>query len=151
MKTHFVSAAAAAVFSFSAAVAPAFAQDARTFDAWGHTYDLRSVEPATSPHDPVTTGAIGAVQDHRVAAAYRYSGPHAGGPADALIPVGSPQPVEHHATSPAYRYSGPHAGGPANALIPDGSPQPVEHHATSSAYRYSGPYAGGPANDRLRN
>ena len=48
--------------------------------------------------------------------AYRYSGPHAGGPAAALIPSGVPQPVERPWTAPAYRYSGPHAGGPANDL-----------------------------------
>ena len=48
--------------------------------------------------------------------AYRYSGPHAGGPADALIPNGTPRAVVHQPRPAAYRYSGPHAGGPANDL-----------------------------------
>jgi hypothetical protein len=48
--------------------------------------------------------------------AYRYSGPHAGGPADDLHRSGNVQPVVRPETSPAYRYSGPHAGGPAGDL-----------------------------------
>ena len=51
--------------------------------------------------------------------AYRYSGTHAGGPADALISStgGVPKPVTHRVHDRAYRYSGTHAGGPADALI----------------------------------
>nr|WP_321182268.1 hypothetical protein [Methylobacterium sp. Leaf122] len=51
--------------------------------------------------------------------AYRYSGQHAGGPADALIPDGSPRPVERQWRAPAYLYAGSHAGGPANDLPRD--------------------------------
>ncbi|MET7245001.1 hypothetical protein ABZT49_16725 [Methylobacterium sp. EM32] len=50
---------------------------------------------------------------------YRYSGTHAGGPANALVPAGAPVPVTRGATDPAYRYPGSHAGGPADALIPE--------------------------------
>lgn len=85
------------------------------------------------------------------APAYRYSGTHAGGPADALIPNGEAQPVQKHETSEAYRYSGPHAGGPADALIPNVTPQTVEPQFTAPGYRYSGPHAGGPAKDMSRN
>ena len=51
--------------------------------------------------------------------AYRYSGSHAGGPADALISQtrGRPAPSRLAYSGPAYRYSGTHAGGPANDLI----------------------------------
>jgi hypothetical protein len=77
--------------------------------------------------------------------AYRYSGTHAGGPADALIPTGVPQPVRHVYRDPAYAYSGTHAGGPADALIPAGVPQPVRHVYHDPAYAYSGTHAGGPA------
>ena len=48
--------------------------------------------------------------------AYRYSGPHAGGPADALIPNGPVRAVVAPQRPAAYRYSGSHAGGPANGL-----------------------------------
>lgn len=51
--------------------------------------------------------------------AYEYAGSHAGGPADALIPNGTPAPVVRPVKDPAYRYSGSHAGGPADALIPE--------------------------------
>ncbi|KMO30359.1 hypothetical protein VQ03_28530 [Methylobacterium tarhaniae] len=77
--------------------------------------------------------------------AYRYSGPHAGGPADALIPEGVPAPVVPRTVDPAYRYSGSHAGGPADALIPEGAPAPVTRRVVDPAYRYSGSHAGGPA------
>jgi hypothetical protein len=48
--------------------------------------------------------------------AYRYSGPHAGGPANALNRGGKVQPVVRSVKAPGYRYSGSHAGGPANGL-----------------------------------
>ena len=48
--------------------------------------------------------------------AYRYSGPHAGGPANALNRGGSVRPVLRPVKAPAYRYSGSHAGGTANGL-----------------------------------
>lgn len=81
---------------------------------------------------------------------YRYSGPHAGGPADDLIPSGKPVAREHHPTSPAYRYSGQHAGGPADDRIPAGKPRAVVRPEKAPAYRYSGSHAGGPANDVAR-
>ncbi len=63
-----------------------------------------------------STGAATA-QDHgRPAGAYSYSGPHAGGPADAH---GTPAPLVRRTVDPAYGTSGSHAGGPADALIPE--------------------------------
>ncbi|WP_375462091.1 hypothetical protein [uncultured Enterovirga sp.] len=79
--------------------------------------------------------------------AYRYSGTHAGGPANALIPEGRPAPSTPVVKDPAYRYSGTHAGGPANALIPEGRPAPSTPVVKDPAYHYSGTHAGGPAND----
>ncbi|GJD53154.1 hypothetical protein OPKNFCMD_5925 [Methylobacterium crusticola] len=78
-------------------------------------------------------------------AAYRYSGSHAGGPADALIPAGPPAPVVRRPVDPAYRYAGSHAGGPADGLISAGRPAPVAPRRVDPAYRYSGSHAGGPA------
>ena len=51
--------------------------------------------------------------------AYRYSGTHAGGPANDLLSStgGRPAPIRHTYSDPAYRYSGTHAGGPADGLI----------------------------------
>jgi hypothetical protein len=86
--------------------------------------------------------------------AYRYSGQHAGGPADELIsPTGGvPRPVGRTYQDPAYRYSGNHAGGPADALIPEpGGPVPFTHGYSDPAYRYSGQHAGGPADDLIGN
>ncbi len=77
--------------------------------------------------------------------AYEYSGTHAGGPADALIPDGTPAPIVPVVKDPAYRYAGSHAGGPADALIPNGTPAPIVPVVRSPAYRYSGSHAGGPA------
>lgn len=48
--------------------------------------------------------------------AYRYSGPHAGGPANGLNRGGQVRPVVRPVKAPAYRYSGSHAGGTANGL-----------------------------------
>ena len=48
--------------------------------------------------------------------AYRYSGPHAGGPANGLRTSGRVRAVTRPARAPAYRYPGSHAGGPANGL-----------------------------------
>lgn len=79
--------------------------------------------------------------------AYKYSGSHAGGPANDLISNGSPRPVVRPEKNKAYRYSGSHAGGPANDLIQSGKPRPVKRPVVDKAYRYSGPHAGGPAND----
>jgi hypothetical protein len=81
---------------------------------------------------------------------YRYSGQHAGGPADGLIsPTGGiPQPTRRTYHDPAYRYSGPHAGGPADALISEtGGPVRTTRIYSDPAYRYSGQHAGGPAAD----
>ena len=50
------------------------------------------------------------------APAYRYSGPHAGGPANGLNRGGQVRPVVRPVKAPAYRYSGSHAGGTANGL-----------------------------------
>ncbi|MFE1599020.1 hypothetical protein [Methylobacterium sp. ID0610] len=76
---------------------------------------------------------------------YRYSGSHAGGPADALIPDGTPRPITHRAVTGPYEYAGSHAGGPADALIPDGTSAPTLRRVVDPAYRYSGSHAGGPA------
>ena len=78
--------------------------------------------------------------------AYEYSGTHAGGPADALIPNGTPVPATPPVRNPAYEYSGTHAGGPADALISDGTPVPAKPPVRNPAYEYSGTHAGGPAN-----
>lgn len=48
--------------------------------------------------------------------AYRYSGPHAGGPANGLRTSGRVRAVTRPGRAPAYRYPGSHAGGPANGL-----------------------------------
>jgi hypothetical protein len=84
--------------------------------------------------------------------AYRYSGTHAGGPADDLIPTGGIlRPVRTLNRDPAYRYSGTHAGGPANDLISMGAarPAPVRQVYRDPAYRYSGTHAGGPADELI--
>jgi hypothetical protein len=63
--------------------------------------------------------------------AYRYSGTHAGGPADDLISTGAPRAVRGAYRDPAYLYAGSHAGGPANALIGrTAAVAPVTHHFT---------------------
>ncbi len=79
--------------------------------------------------------------------AYKYSGTHAGGPANDLIPHGNPRAVVRTEKNKAYRYSGTRAGGPAGDLIPSRKPLSVKRSARGQAYRYSGPHAGGPAND----
>ena len=83
--------------------------------------------------------------------AYRYSGTHAGGPADALIPTGGILPARKVYRDPAYRYSGTHAGGPADDLIGMGGARraPARHVYRDPAYRYSGTHAGGPADDLI--
>ncbi|WP_407526963.1 hypothetical protein [Methylobacterium oryzisoli] len=81
--------------------------------------------------------------------AYEYAGSHAGGPADALIPNGTPRPVTPPPAGGPYQYAGSHAGGPADALIPNGIPAPIVHPVRDPAYRYSGSHAGGPANDLI--
>jgi len=83
--------------------------------------------------------------------AYRYSGPHAGGPADDLNRGGAVQPVVRPVKPPAYGYSGSHAGGPANDLNRGGAVQPVVRPLKPPAYGYSGSHAGGPANGQPRN
>jgi hypothetical protein len=87
--------------------------------------------------------------------AYRYSGQHAGGPADALISPtdGSPLPTWHAYSDPAYGYSGQHAGGPADNLISpmNGRLLPTWHAYSDPAYRYSGQHAGGPADALISN
>src|SRR3569623_1655112 len=55
--------AAAAVASIAAYSAPASAQEVRTFDAWGHTFNVpgsQSVEfvATAARHDGVTTGSV---------------------------------------------------------------------------------------------
>ncbi|GJD99416.1 hypothetical protein GMJLKIPL_1333 [Methylobacterium isbiliense] len=77
--------------------------------------------------------------------AYEYAGSHAGGPADALIPNGTPRPVTPPPARGAYEYAGSHAGGPADALIPNGTPAPVVRPMKDPAYGNSGSHAGGPA------
>lgn len=96
----------------------------------------------------LTAAAQGASAQDGVSA-YKYSGSHAGGPADELIANGTPVPVIHHPVDPAYRYSGTHAGGPADTLISNGTPAPAGAHRSDPAYRYSGTHAGGPANDLI--
>ncbi len=81
--------------------------------------------------------------------AYRYGGTHAGGPANALIPVGKPKPVAKRKVDKAYRYGGTHAGGPADLLIPEGKPQRVVKVKRNKAYMYGGTHAGGPADELI--
>src|SRR3954463_1055429 len=85
--------------------------------------------------------------------AYRYSGTHAGGPADALLSRtgGRPARIRHAYSNPAYRYSGTHAGGPADALLSPtgGRPARIRHAYSNPAYRYSGTHAGGLADPVL--
>ncbi|GJD53931.1 hypothetical protein OPKNFCMD_6710 [Methylobacterium crusticola] len=92
----------------------ALAQDAGTFNAWGHTFNVPAWQSSTTRLSEITltTGSLSP-------GAYQYAGSHAGGPADALISNGTPQAVQHRVTAPAYRYSGSHAGGPANGLSRD--------------------------------
>ncbi|GJD53697.1 hypothetical protein OPKNFCMD_6474 [Methylobacterium crusticola] len=92
----------------------ALAREAGSFDAWGHTFSVPAWQTGAAPpaEFPLATGSLAP----RV---YRYAGSHAGGPADALIPDGTPQPVPQRVRAPAYRYSGSHAGGPANGLARD--------------------------------
>ncbi|AWN42299.1 hypothetical protein [Methylobacterium durans] len=148
--------------AFAAMTGSALAAETGTINAWGARFD---VPAGQAPVGTLASGADRAVGSYvapiqwsssrrateTASLAYRYSGQHAGGPADALIPGGTPRPVEHHAGAPAYRYSGQHAGGPADALIPDGSPKPVEKQWRAPAYRYAGSHAGGPANDLPRD
>ena len=69
--------------------------------------------------------------------AYRYSGTHAGGPADDLIsPTGGrAKPTRKAHRNPGYRYSGTHAGGPADAFIGNGRPAPIRHPIRPIAIR----------------
>jgi len=80
---------------------------------------------------------------------YRYSGTHAGGPADDLVSSTGdrPKPVRKPYANRAYRYGGTHAGGPADALISvtGGRARAVRRVYANPAYRYGGTHAGGPA------
>jgi len=80
---------------------------------------------------------------------YRYSGTHAGGPADDLISAtgGRPKGVRKAYVNRAYHYGGTHAGGPADALISatGGRAVAVRRVYANPAYRYGGTHAGGPA------
>ena len=82
--------------------------------------------------------------------AYRQSGTHAGGPADALISsTGGPvAPRKSSGVDRNYARSGTRAGGPAGAAISStGGPVPPRTRAarTDRAYARSGQQAGGPA------
>lgn len=65
--------------------------------------------------------------------AYKYSGTHAGGPANDLNRSRPVVAKPYQPRDAAYRYSGTHAGGPANDLIPQ---LPVDQGF--SAFRRSG-------------
>src|SRR4051812_50196412 len=60
--------------------------------------------------------------------AYRYSGTHAGGPADALLsPTGGrPGRIRHPYSNPGDRYSRTHAGRAAGAPVRGGRVAPVD-------------------------
>ena len=78
----------------------------------------QGIDSARSPYPSwAYSGAAQAPVVHRASdPAYRFSGSHAGGPADALIPNGTAQQIMHREIASAYRYAGSHAGGPANGL-----------------------------------
>lgn len=83
MTARLASIAAALALSFGAA-APVLAQDAPTFTAWGHTFNVPGAQPA--PTGPGTSGAYtamttGSVSPRDAGPAYRHAGSHAGGPA----------------------------------------------------------------------
>lgn len=153
MTTRFASIAAALTLSLGAAVAPGLAQ-AAAFDAWGHEFTTAGSQPTETA---TATPGVYTAMNKRVArsrgdrpSAYRYSGTHAGGPANALISNGVAKPVRRPEKSAAYAYSGSHAGGTANGLISNGTPKAVARPVKGAAYRYGGSHAGGPANGLQR-
>ncbi|MDR7039466.1 hypothetical protein J2X36_004242 [Methylobacterium sp. BE186] len=86
MTNRFASLAAAVALSFGAIAAPALAQ-AATFNAWGHEFSVpgsRAAEVLSTPQSTYTAVQSGSVGERGYGAAYRYSGSHAGGPANGL-------------------------------------------------------------------
>ncbi|MEA1832571.1 hypothetical protein U8607_10810 [Methylobacterium durans] len=86
MTNRFASLAAAVALSFGAIAAPALAQ-AATFNAWGHEYAVPGsrADVALNPSQGTYTAMqTNSVRNRSDAAAYRYAGSHAGGPANDL-------------------------------------------------------------------
>lgn len=78
----------AAILTLSlGAASPVLAQDVRTFTAWGHEFNVPGAQPSSAPtvmprdYTAMTTGSVSA---RSAGPAYRYAGPHAGGPANDL-------------------------------------------------------------------